>query len=175
MGPRAGFDRLIRTDPATLTDLERAARFIYLQRLAFGGRVDKRTFGIVPSGNARFDMSKLVPLLEAVYERLAGVTIEALPWSDFVRRYDRAGTLFYLDPPYWGNEGDYGPGLFGRDQFAAMAEQLRGIDRRFILSINDRPEVRVLFAGFTIDAVEARYSVGGMATSRMHGELIISN
>ena len=36
---RAEFERLAATDPATLTDLERAARFIYLQRTAFGGKV----------------------------------------------------------------------------------------------------------------------------------------
>jgi DNA adenine methylase len=36
---REGFERLQRTDPTTLTDLERAARFLYLQRLAFGGKV----------------------------------------------------------------------------------------------------------------------------------------
>ena len=39
---RADFERLIKVDPETLTDLERAARFLYLQRAAFGGRVAKR-------------------------------------------------------------------------------------------------------------------------------------
>ncbi len=34
-------------DPATLTDLERAARFIYLQKLAFGGKVAGQNFGVV--------------------------------------------------------------------------------------------------------------------------------
>ena len=36
---RREFDRLKVSDPATLTDLERAGRFLYLQRLAFGGKV----------------------------------------------------------------------------------------------------------------------------------------
>ena len=34
---RAEFNRLVDVDPDTLTDLERAARFLYLQRTAFGG------------------------------------------------------------------------------------------------------------------------------------------
>lgn len=42
---RAEFERLVRTDPETLTDFERAARFYYLQRTAFGGKVSGRTFG----------------------------------------------------------------------------------------------------------------------------------
>jgi DNA adenine methylase len=45
---RAGFERLRAQDPATLTDLERAARFLYLQKLAFGGKVATRTFGVTP-------------------------------------------------------------------------------------------------------------------------------
>lgn len=43
---RADFDRWRATPPETLTDLERAARFLYLQRTAFGGKVVSQTFGI---------------------------------------------------------------------------------------------------------------------------------
>ena len=35
---QAEFQRLCAVDPETLTDLQRAARFLYLQRLAFGGK-----------------------------------------------------------------------------------------------------------------------------------------
>jgi len=172
---RAGFEKLISIDPASLTDLQRSARFIYLQRLAFGGKVNGRHFGVNPAGAARFDVTKLGPMLEAIHERLAGVVIERLPWSAFIARYDRAGTLFYLDPPYYGCEGDYGRDLFDRDQFAQMADQLRGIKGRFILSLNDHPEVRRIFDGFDFRDEQVRYSVGGMSHSRMVGEVIISN
>src|SRR3954470_11964895 len=43
---RREFERLKVCDPATLTDLERAARFIYLQKLAFGGKVSGQNFGV---------------------------------------------------------------------------------------------------------------------------------
>lgn len=172
---RAGFEKLARQDPSTLTDLERSARFLYLQRLAFGGKVASRNFGVNPAGAARFDMTKLAPMIEAVHERLAGVVIERLPWSAFIARYDRPGTLFYLDPPYYGCEGDYGSDLFGRDQFELMAEQLRGIQGSFILSLNDHPDVRRIFAGFEIEGAEVRYTVGGMNKSKLAGEVIITN
>jgi DNA adenine methylase len=171
---RAGFDRLRRQDPSTLTDLERAARFLYLQRLAFGGKVASRNFGVDTTMGARFDVAKIGPLLEAAHERLTGVVIEHLPWSDFITRYDRPGTLFYLDPPYYGCEKDYGATLFDRPQFTAMAAQLRTLKGRFILSLNDHPEVRRIFEGFTITPVPVRYTVGGMAQSKIAGEVIIS-
>lgn len=172
---RAGFEKLLSQDPASLTDLQRSARFLYLQRLAFGGKVKGKTFGVVVGGPARFDVTKLGPMIEAVHERLTGVVIERLPWSDFIRRYDRAGTLFYLDPPYYGSEGDYGRDLFDRGQFELMAEQLRGISGRFILSLNDHPEVRRIFARFNLREEQLSYTICGSAKAKAVGELIITN
>ena len=169
---RAEFDRLMKTDPTTLTDLERAARFLYLQRLAFGGKVRGQNFGVTYS-DARFDLTKLVPMLEDVHERLAGVTIERLPFADFIRRYDRPGTLFFLDPPYWGNETDYGLGMFSRADFEVLRDLLAGLKGRFMMTINDRPETRALFADFHIEPVELLYRLSGGTTPAK--ELIISS
>jgi DNA adenine methylase len=172
---RVGFEKLLAMEPGSLTDLQRSARFLYLQRLAFGGKVKGRGFGVVLGAGARFDVSKMAPMIEAVHERLSGVIIERLPWSAFIARYDRPGTLFYLDPPYFGSERDYGADLFDRSQFELMAKQLRGISGRFILSLNDHPEVRRIFDGFAIDGEQVRYTVGGMENSKLAGEVIISN
>jgi len=170
---RREFDRLKASDPATLTDLERAGRFLYLQRLAFGGKVAGQNFGVDPGSSAGFNLTTLEPLLADIHHRLAGVVIEQLDWLAFIDRYDRPETLFYLDPPYHGSEGDYGKALFGRDQFALMAERLGRLKGRFIMSINDVPEIRDLFAGFAMDEVGLRYSVsGGKGTPAK--ELIIS-
>lgn len=158
---RREFERLKACDPATLTDLERAARFIYLQKLAFGGKVTGQNFGVNREGGSRFNLNRLAPLLEDVHERLAGVVIENLDWTNFIDRYDRPGVLFYLDPPYWGNESDYGADLFGREQFERMAERLKRLQGAFILSINDHPEVRTLFGVFPSETVELRYTVAG--------------
>lgn len=171
---RANFEKLIRQDPSTLTDLQRSARFLYLQRTAFGGKVATRHFGTDPHGPARFDVTKLQPLLEAIHERMAAVKVERLPWSEFIRRYDRPGTLFYLDPPYYGCEGDYGSDLFGRDEFEQMAEQLRTLRGRFILSLNDHPEVRRIFAGFDFREEDVRYTLAGNDNGKIAGELIIT-
>lgn len=170
---RADFERLLKVDPETLTDLERAARFLYLQRLSFGGKVSGRTFGFSHGRPARFDLTKLQPMLEEVHERLAAVTIERLPFDQFIRRYDRPGTLFFIDPPYWGNESDYGAGMFLRADFEGLRGLLETVQGHFILTINDRPETRELFKGFKIEPVELSYSVGVGSTGAK--ELIISN
>jgi DNA adenine methylase len=170
---RAEFERLVAVDPSTLTDLQRAARFLYLQRTAFGGKVDGRNFGVSPGRGGSFDLNRLGPMLQDLHERLAGVVVERLPWAAFLARYDRPDTLFYLDPPYFGCEGDYGPGLFDRSQFALMAEALERLQGRFILSINDTPEIRAVFGRFRVEPVTLTYRVSGAPTEGR--ELIVSD
>ncbi|MBN9504906.1 MAG: DNA adenine methylase [Altererythrobacter sp.] len=169
---RAEFERLMAVDPETLTDLERAARFLYLQRAAFGGKVTGRNFGVSLSSGARFDLTKLVPMLEDVHDRLAPVDIERLPYATLIERYDTPGTLFFLDPPYAGNEDDYGKGVFSAADFKLLSALLDGIEGRFIMTINDTPAIRDLFAGFTIEPVELSYRLSGRVTPAR--ELIIS-
>lgn len=104
------------------------------------------------------------------------MTIECLPWHDLVRRYDGAGTLFYLDPPYWGNEGDYGKEMFRRSDFAEMARTLAGISGRFLLSINDTEGVRETFSAFRMTEVATTYSIAVKPDGRQsRRELLISN
>lgn len=169
---RREFERLAATDPSTLTDLERAARFLYLQRLAFGGKITGRTFGVDTTGPARFNIGRLGIVLEEVHERLSGVVIENLDWREFIDRYDRAGVLFYLDPPYFGNEGDYGKDAFTRARFAEMADRLATIKGRFMISLNDRPEVREVFSAFPIARVDLTYTVAG-GVGKEVGEVVI--
>ena len=171
---RTDFERLTSTDPDTLTDLERAARFLYLQRLTFGGKVSGRSFGINYSGPSRFNLTTLAPMLQEVHERLASVVIENLDWMAFINRYDRPETLFYIDPPYWGSEDYYGKELFNRDQFQVMADRLEALKGRFVLSINDVPEIRAIFSAFKIDDVSLTYTAAG-GVGKPVREVIISD
>ena len=171
---RAEFERLTTSNPQTLTDLERAARFLYLQRTAFGGKPSGQNFAVSKCHSARFDITKLAPMLEDLHSRLTRVTIECLPYQDFIRRYDSDQTLFYLDPPYYKCEHYYGKDLFHRDDFAVLAELLGNIQGRFILSLNDVPEVRELFKSFQIETVKTHYTAQ-KGQRKPASEVLISN
>lgn len=172
---RNEFERLRGLDPARLTDLQRAARFLYLQRLAFGGKVEGRNFGVSRLQSARFDVSKLEPLLADIHERLVGVVIEQLPFDQFIARYDRPEMLFYCDPPYWGSEDDYGADVFAPADFERLARVLSAARGKSIVSINDTPEVREIFAGLHQLPVETTYSISTPTGAKRVGELLISN
>lgn len=169
---RAEFDRLRSVDPDTLTDLERSARFLYLQYCAYGGKPAKPTMGISPVRPARFDAVRLSRLMDRLHHRLSDVYIECLDFESFIRRWDRPSTLFYLDPPYWACEDYYGRNLFQRSDFERLAGILSSIKGQFIMSLNDVPEVRETFKTFAIDTVETTYRVS--ANVKKVTELIIS-
>ncbi|MBI3452411.1 MAG: DNA adenine methylase [Rhodospirillales bacterium] len=168
---RAEFERWRRVDPAALTDIERAARFVYLQYNAYGGRPSRPAFGTSAIGRTRLRIGRVRALLAAIHRRLQGVVVENLGFADFIRLYDRPTTLFYLDPPYWGCETYYGRGLFAREDFERLAGVLRTIEGRFLLSLNDTPGVRATFKGFRTERIATTYKVNG--SKRVH-ELLIS-
>src|SRR3990167_4244926 len=162
------------TPPETLPDIQRAARFYYLQKLGFGGKVDGQTFGTATTSKARLNLLRLEEDLSAVHLRLHQVTVENLDWADCVRRYDRAHTLFYMDPPYFGTAG-YGS-EFGLEQYQQMADLLRSMKGKAVVSVNDIPAMRSAFKGLTTRELKIRYTVGANATARTEkGELLITN
>lgn len=160
--------------PETLTDIQRAARFYYLQKLAFGGKVSGQNFGYVASGSGpRLNLMRIEEELSAVHIRLANVIVEHLPWWDCLERYDRPGTLHYLDPPYWETEG-YGVD-FPFSEYERMAVLMRTVQGKVVLSINDHPEIRRVFDGFTMVPLQIKYTVGRERGGEAAGELIIKN
>ena len=167
------FKWLQDTPEETLTDIQRAARFYYLQKQAFGGKVADHTFGTSTTSAPRFNLLRIEEELSMAHLRLSRTVIEHMDWSTCIERYDRPHTLFYCDPPYWGTEG-YGV-EFGLDNYDRMAALARSIKGKMIISVNDIPEMRAAFRGMTRMCVDIKYNltVTGQATPRK--ELVICN
>ncbi len=168
------FQWLQDTPPETLTDIQRAARFFYLQRLAFGAKVDNQTFGVATTSTQALNLMRIEEDLSAAHLRLSRVVVEHMDWEACMKRYDRPHTLFYCDPPYWDTQG-YGVG-FGLEQYDKLAELLRSMAGKAIVSVNDIPEMRKAFKGLTMRRLKIKYTVGAAAQSRGEkGELLIRN
>ena len=171
---RAEFKRMLATPPLLLTELERAVRYLYIQKNAFGGKVRGQAFGVSVERAGRFNVEHLIAQIHTLHKRLSGVYIECLPYQEFITRYDRTDTLYYLDPPYWNCENHYGKGIFSKADFDELARLLKGIKGRFILSINDVPEIRQIFKAFYIKEVQTTYTVGTHPGKKAN-ELLIGN
>lgn len=161
------------TNPETLTDIQRASRFYYLQKLAFGGKVSGQNFGSSASRPAGLNLLRIEEDLSIAHLRLARTYIERLDWAECVRRYDKPETLFYLDPPYWSTSG-YGV-EFGLEQYALMSQLAKTIKGKMVISVNDIPEMREAFAGLQMKTLGIRYTVGGSGRSGEQQELLIWN
>lgn len=162
----------VNSDPASLTDIQRAGRFYYLQKNSFGGLIVKQRFhyGVIQSSN--YNPSRIAEVIEAAHKRLLRVQIESLPYEQILERYDRPSTLFYLDPPYW--RRTLYRFNFRDEDFHRLKERLAGLEGKFIFSIDDRPEIRALFGQFRIQGVDLAYTAKRDSTKR-HNELLITN
>jgi len=159
--------------PETLTDIQRAARFYYLQKHAFGGKVDGQSFGTGTDRTHGINLLRIEEELSSAHLRLHQVFIENLDWSACIKRYDRPHSLFYLDPPYWGTAG-YGVD-FGLDHYILMAELAKNIKGNMIISVNDCAKMREVFKGLKMKTVPITYTVGGSKGRKPKKELIIYN
>ena len=169
---RKWFDLYQIQDSSTLTDIQRAARFFYLQKNAYGGLVRNRQFHYSVVEPPSFNPGRLPEVIEKAHQRLARVHIECLPYGEILKRFDRSSTFFYLDPPYWGR--NLYRFNFTPEDFAELAERLGSLKGKFVLSINDVPEIRKLFGSFRLREIEFHYSAQPKAGKR-YRELLISN
>ena len=169
------FDVELKRDPELLTDIQRAVRYFYLQRHAFGGKVEGRSFGTATTAGGPLNLTDIEERLLEIHWRLKRVWIERLDACDCIKKYDREHTLFYVDPPYYETAGYAVP--FGNTDFDRLNETLRAIKGKFILSLNDHPEVRRIFTGFKIKKVTLKYSTGRDPASRgkTRDEVLIQN
>lgn len=159
--------------PETLTDLQRAARYYYLQRMSFGGKVSGRTFGYSATEMPRLDVDGIADNLLAVHRRLAHVTVEHLDGLDCIRRYDRPATLFFIDPPYFETAGY--EVKFGDQRYTELATLLSKVKGKFVLTLNEHPYIREVFCRFSITSTRTRYSISGGKNQKTIGEVLIQN
>ncbi len=158
--------------PETLSDIQRAARFFYLQKNCFGGLVKRKNFKISVQGGSNYNPHRIPMVLHLAHERLLNVQLECLPYQKIITRYDRPDTFFYLDPPYFGLP--HYKFNFTENDYVELAALLKNLKGRFLLSLNDKPEVRRIFASFKIHSLNFSYSAQRKA-GKTYREVLISN
>jgi DNA adenine methylase len=162
-----------QVDAGGLTDIQRAARYYYIQRLCFGGKVKGRTFGTAVDRPPRINLLRIEEEMSDIHIRLARVTIEHLDYKDLIEKYDRNETFFYLDPPYY-KAPFYKHNFLKLEDYQTLSELLSKIHGKFILSLNDHPDIQKIFSSFNMAPVVVPYSVG--QKKRAPGkELLITN
>ena len=162
----------LATNPDTLTDIQRAGRFFYLQKNSFGGLVLKQGFHYGVTHPQNYNPDRIPEIIEQAHKRLARVQIESLPYDQVLQKYDRPTTVFYLDPPYW--ERKLYRHNFTEQDFIDLERRLHDIKGKFLLSLDDHPEVRKLFQHWHLMPVDIAYTAQRTVGKRFR-ELLIMN
>jgi DNA adenine methylase len=169
---RSLFDLFEKTEPHTLTDIQRAARFFFLQKNCYGGLVRRRNFCVSVEDRSNYNPEKNPDLITRTHERLLHVQLECLPYQDVLRKFDRTLTFFYLDPPYFNKP--YYKFNFTEQDYIELADRLKLLKGKFLMSLNDTPEIRRIFSAFNISTIQLVYTARKKA-GKKYTELLISN
>jgi DNA adenine methylase len=169
---RSWHEVLKATDPVTLTDIQRAARHLYLLKNSYAGLIRNLNYKVNTMHAPGLNLERLPEIIEETHRRLARVQLECLPYEQVLKRFDRPWTLFYLDPPYFGLKL-YRHNLKTAD-FEKMAERLQGLKAKLVLSLNDVPEVHRIFRAFKFREIDLFYTAQKTA-GRRYKEVLITN
>ena len=106
--------------------------------------------------------------------RLDRTIIENLDWERCVRLYDRPETFFFFDPPYT-ECGDTAYKAWTTADVLRLREVLDSLKGRWIVSLNNAPDIRQIFGDCQVKAVERAMGINnrGGGKARRYGELII--
>lgn len=154
---REAFCRYKAMNPRYLTDIERAVRFYYMIKVSFSSQM--RSWAPSLNGSPKFNKKNLQDTIIRVSARLNKVEIENLDFKRLIPKYNRPESFYYVDPPYYEHENDYGKGIFSIQDHTELRDLLRDLKGKFLVSYNNHPVIRELYKDYNIIEVETNYSV----------------
>ncbi len=145
-------------------DVERAFKWYYMIQASFAGRGEffgrvKKTTNNIP--NKIFEGLDLFP---ALHERLHKVQFENLDYKQCMQDFDGPETLFYLDPPYYGNDV-YATGFTKKDHLE-MCQRIFMVEGSVVLSGYENP----IYDKFDWDSVHINDNVSNRVTAMAFDE-----
>ena len=160
-----------------ISDIEKAARILYLNKTCFNGLYRVNSAGEFNSPFGKYRNPNIVnaPMLRAVssYLNAATVHLTCLDYAEVLRKLPQ-GAFVYLDPPYdpvsdTSNFTDYAKGGFSRDEQIRLRECCDDLNRRgvrFMLSNSATEFIKEQYAAYNITIVQAKRAINSDAAKR---------
>lgn len=163
--------------PSTPDPVERALRFWYVLRCSFGGQAGKGwAFARAEPRSGALVLQNALTEIRTIHERLVRVEIDHLDFRRLIENRDAPSTFMFLDPPYLDTE-QYRVGKFTLDDHKALAELLSKAQGKWLMTVGDHPEIRLLYVDQLKGALDSSLCIeqvigGERGTYR---NLIVSN
>ncbi|QGV17956.1 Methyl-directed repair DNA adenine methylase [Lacticaseibacillus paracasei subsp. paracasei] len=172
-------------NPQMLSNVERAARTIYLNKTDFNGlyRVNRKGEFNVPFG--RYKNPKILDEanLRAASRALRDVVIINGDYLDVLEKYAQPGDLVFLDPPYmpiskYGDFKRYTANQFGEEdqkKLAAEVQRLTDLGCRVLLTNSNHPLIQKLYAQYHCDVVPTKRMISSRPATRSGEDILVRN
>ena len=172
-------------NPNNLPDLERAARFIYLNKTCFNGlyRVNSKDGFNVPMGSYKNPDIVQEEKLKRISNLLKNVTLKVMSFEKIVD-IAKERDFIYLDPPYFPLKKGKNFTTYTKDNFLEKEQKLltdtfKKLDKKGCLcmeSNSDTKFIKNLYANFNISFVRAKRLINSDAQGRGEiNEIVITN
>jgi DNA adenine methylase len=139
--------------------VERALRFWYVLRSSFAAHPEKGwAFSRDDIRQRPKSLHNNLLAIKTIHERLKLVEIDNLDFRSLIKNRDAPTTVFYLDPPYLEAE-DYSSGDFTLQDHLDLAEALKHVEAKWLMTIGDHPEIRRLYTNRIRGKLESTLSV----------------
>lgn len=162
-----------------MSNVDRATRFLYLNRCSYSGRMTSYGFSNSRRSNLCTITDDFDEIIRQVHYRIKDIYIECGDYQKLVKRYDKRldakekqSILFYFDPPYDGVY-DYEGNSINYEDFSRALYTMKS---NWILSVNDTEYVRSLFSQYTMLEVNVTETIASSGSDvAIRNELIIIN
>lgn len=169
---RQTFEKFKREDSSQLNDVEQAMRFFYKMKASYGAK--STFFPANKSNRINPNLTKINDIIPAIHKRLKAIIIENLDFDECIQKYDKSTTFYYIDPPCYKSQAKH-THHFKEEDFVRLAEILKSIKGKFLLSINNHPFIKELFYGYDFKEVPIKYSLPRINSGKELVELLIKN
>ena len=161
----------------SLSDVEKAARILYLNKTCYNGlyRVNNAGEFNSPYGYYRNPNIVNAPVLRAVsaYFNAADIHFSSIDYSEVLSSIKK-GTFVYIDPPYdpvseTARFTGYAKGGFSKNEQIRLRQCCDELNRRgikFMLSNSATPFIMEQYAGYNITVVQAKRAVNSVGSKR---------
>lgn len=167
---RDWFNDYLNQDPKYLTEIQRAIRYLYIISCSFGSKGNHFGYGATKKPTSKIFIKDFTSLRG----RLENTYIENLDFKVFIDKYDRTGTFFFCDPPYYNTAGYSNKFIW--ENHVELFNKLSNLKGKFLLTINDCKEIQDLYKDFNIVETEVLYTVSNSKNGiKKNKELIITN
>lgn len=171
----------------SLSDIERAARLLYLNKTCYSGLYRVNSAGEFNTPFGKYKNPNIVneQALRAVsqYFNTADITFTSTDYSEVLRNVEK-DTFVYLDPPYdpistTANFTSYSKEGFGKDEQIRLREccdELNSRGIRFMLSNSATPFIKEQYSQYNQTIVFAKRAINSVGTKRGKvDEIVIRN